>query len=481
MLLTLPHKWRTLDALRLAYIRFQGVILDLGDSILSRRPIKVVILGAGGRDFHNFNVFFRDREEYRVVAFTSTQIPGLEDRIYPAELAGKLYPDGIPVVSEERLEEIIEREGVDLAVLSYSDLTYQSLGRILSRVLASGVSFMILGPRETMIESSKPVIAVTAVRTGAGKSSVSRRIARILVERGFRVAPIRHPMAYRDFKSSVVEKFESIEDLDAKRVTMEEREEYEHYINMGLKVYSGIDYKRVLRVAESEADIILWDGGNNDWPFIKPDYMITVADAMRPGQEIGSFPGEVNVRLADLVIINKSDQASRDAVESIKRNIRSVNPKAKIAIAISKVYVKEPELIRGKRVVVVEDSPTVTHGEAPYGAGYVAALRYGAAEIVDPKPYAVGVIAELYKQYPHMGKVVPSTGYNEVQLRDLEETLRRIPADVIVSGSPVDLSRVINPGKPMVRAFFEVEVVEGPSLEEAVEEFLERAKGKLGR
>lgn len=443
------------------------------------KPLKVVILGAGGRDFHNFNVFFRDKPEFRVVAFTASQIPGLGDRVYPPELAGKLYPDGIPIVSEEELEEVIRANGVDIAVLSYSDLTYQSVGRLISRVLATGASFMILGPKKTMLESSKPVIAVTAVRTGAGKSSVSRRVARILVNKGFRVAPIRHPMAYRDFKSSIVERFERLEDLDARRVTVEEREEYEHYINMGLTVYSGIDYSLVLRVAEEEADVILWDGGNNDWPFIKPDYMITVADAMRPGQEISSFPGEVNVRLADLVIINKSDQAPRESVEVIRRNVRSVNPRAKISVAVSNVYVNEPELIRGKRVVVVEDSPTVTHGEAPYGAGYVAALKYGASEVVDPRPYAVGVIAELYKQYPHMGRVVPSTGYNEAQLRDLEETLRRVPADVIVSGSPINLARIVNPGKPIVRVFFEVEIVEGPTLEEAVEEFLEKAKSKM--
>jgi predicted GTPase len=452
-----------------------------GGVVLLQRPIKVVILGAGGRDFHNFNVFFRDRGDYRVVAFTSTQIPGVDGRVYPAELAGRLYPNGIPIVSEDVLEDVIAREGVDVAVLSYSDLTYEAVGRLISRVLAAGASFMILGPRETMLSSSKPVIAVTAVRTGAGKSSVSRRIARILLGKGFRVAPVRHPMAYRDFGSGVVEVFESIEDLDARRVTLEEREEYEHYIRMGLKVYAGIDYFRVLEVAEREADIILWDGGNNDWPFVKPDYMIVVADALRPGQEVSSFPGEVNVRLADMVVINKSDQAGRDAVEKVKRNIRSVNPKARISVAVSNVYVEEPELIRGRRVVVVEDSPTVTHGEAPYGAGYVAAVKYGASEIVDPRPYAVGIIAKLYEQYPHMGRVVPSTGYSEAQVRDLEETLRRVPADVIVSGSPIDLGRVINPGKPIVRVFYEVEVVEGPTLEEAVEEFLERVRDRIPR
>jgi predicted GTPase len=453
----------------------------LGGGVLLHRPIRVVILGAGGRDFHNFNVFFRDREEFRVVAFTSTQIPGVGGRVYPAELAGKLYPNGIPIVSEDELEDVIAREGVDLAVLSYSDLTYEAVGRLISRVLATGASFMVLGPRETMLGSSKPVIAVTAVRTGAGKSSVSRRVARVLLEKGFKVSPIRHPMAYRDLRGSIVEVYETIRDLDSRRVTLEEREEYEHYVRMGLKVYAGVDYSYVLSLAERGADVILWDGGNNDWPFIKPDYMITVADAMRPGQEISSFPGEVNVRLADLVIINKSDQAGREAVEKVKRNIRSVNPRAKISVAVSNVYIREPELVKGKRVVVVEDSPTVTHGEASYGAGYVASLKYGAREVVDPRPYAVGIIAELYKQYPHMGKVVPSTGYNEAQIRDLEETLRRVPADVIVSGSPIDLGRLINPGKPIVRAYYEVEVIEGPTIEEAVEEFLERVRGRISK
>ncbi len=445
-----------------------------------KKPIRVVVLGAGGRDFHNFNMVFKDNPDFKVVAFTSTQIPGMEGRVYPPELAGSLYPKGIPIVPEDYLENLIREHHVDVAVLSYSDLTYNYVGTVISRVLASGASFMILGPKDTMLKSRKPVIAVTATRTGAGKSSVSRKVARILLSKGFKVAPIRHPMAYRDLKSSVAEKFETIEDLDLKNVTVEEREEYEHYVNMGLKVYSGVDYRAVLSMAESEADIILWDGGNNDWPFIEPDYMITVTDAMRPGQEVQSFPGEVNVRMADIVIINKSDQAPRESIEAIKKNIKSVNEKAKISVARSNVFVKEPEAIRGRRVVIVEDSPTVTHGEAAYGAGYVAALKYGASEIVDPRPYAVGVIAEMYKAYPHMERVVPSTGYNEGQLRDLEETLRRIPADIIVSGSPIDLARLVEAGKPIVRAYYEVEIVEGPTLEEVVEEFLEKSKYKMG-
>lgn len=443
------------------------------------RPKKVLILGAGGRDFHNFNVFFRDKPEYRVVAFTAAQIPGIIGRRYPPELAGKLYPEGIPIIPEDEMEEIIKTQGIDLVVLAYSDLLYNDVGSKLSRALAAGASFMILGPRDTMLQSTKPVIAVTAVRTGAGKSSVSRAVVRELMAKGFKVAPIRHPMAYKDLKEAVAQKFTSLDDLDRYNVTVEEREEYEHYIRMGLVVYAGVDYGKILTEAEKEADIILWDGGNNDWPFIKPDYMITVADAMRPGHEVMSFPGEVNLRMADAVIINKADQAKPGAIEEIKANIARANPKAKVAVAESVVEVDDPEAIKGKRVVVVEDSPTVTHGGAPYAAGYVAALKYGAAEIVDPRPYAVGIIKKMYEEYPHMDRVVPSTGYTESQLRDLEETLRRIPADVIVSGTPADISRLINVDKPIVRVKFEVKIIEGPSIREMVEEFLERVSSKL--
>ncbi|MCS7106980.1 MAG: cyclic 2,3-diphosphoglycerate synthase [Acidilobaceae archaeon] len=436
---------------------------------------RVVILGAGGRDFHNFNVYFRKRKEYEVVAFTASQIPGVGKRVYPPHLAGELYPNGIPILPESSLEEIVREMKVDVAVLSYSDLTYGSVGRIMSRVLAAGASFMVLGPSDTMLKANKPVIAVTAVRTGAGKSSVSRKIAKILSSRGYRVVPVRHPMAYRGFDDQV-ECFSTVEELDKRGVTVEEREEYEHYVSRGYKVCSGIDYEEVLKVAEREADVILWDGGNNDWPFVKPDYHITIADALRPGQEIGSFPGEVNVRTADLVVINKVDQARREEVEKVRRNVLSINPRAKISLAASTVSIDEPELVRGKRVAVVEDSPTVTHGEAPYGAGYVAALKYGAAEVVDPRKYAVGVIAEMFREYPHMINVIPSTGYTREQIRDLEETLRRVPADVIVSGTPIDLSRLIKVDKPIVRVSYEVEILEGPTLEEAVEEFLSRTR-----
>ncbi|MCE4608966.1 MAG: cyclic 2,3-diphosphoglycerate synthase [Desulfurococcales archaeon] len=442
------------------------------------RPKKVIIMGAGGRDFHNFNVFYRDNPDYRVVAFTATQIPGIEGRRYPPELAGKLYPSGIPIIPEEDLVTVASREGVDEIVLAYSDLLYTDLGNKLSAALSSGATFKILGPRDTMLESAKPVIAVTAVRTGAGKSSVSRAVVRELSKRGLKVVPVRHPMAYGDLVKMAVQRFETYEDLDKYNVTIEEREEYEHYLDMGLIVYAGIDYGEILRRAESEADIILWDGGNNDWPFYVPDYMIVVADAMRPGHEVGSFPGEVNTRLADVVIINKIDQAEKDAVETIKKNIKRVNPRAEISLAVSEVVVDKPELLEGKKAVVVEDSPTVTHGGAPYGAGYVAAQKYG-AEIVDPRPYAKGIIAKMFQEYPHMKNVVPSTGYSPQQIKDLEETLNAVPADVIVAGTPIKLERLVKVNKPIVQVKYDIKIIEGPTIADMINTFLDRAKNKL--
>ncbi len=442
------------------------------------RPKKVIIMGAGGRDFHNFNVFYRDNPDYRVVAFTATQIPGIEGRRYPPELAGKLYPSGIPIIPEEDLVTVASREGVDEIVLAYSDLLYTDLGNKLSAALSSGATFKILGPRDTMLESAKPVIAVTAVRTGAGKSSVSRAVVKELTGRGLKVVPVRHPMAYGDLVKMAVQRFETYEDLDKYNVTIEEREEYEHYLDMGLIVYAGIDYGEILRQAESEADIILWDGGNNDWPFYVPDYMIVVADAMRPGHEVGSFPGEVNTRLADVVIINKIDQAEKDAVETIKKNVKRVNPRAEISLAVSEVVVDKPELLEGKKVVVVEDSPTVTHGGAPYGAGYVAAQKYG-AEIVDPRPYAKGIIAKMFQEYPHMKNVVPSTGYSPQQIKDLEETLNAVPADVIVAGTPIKLERLVKVNKPIVQVKYDIKIIEGPTIADMINTFLDRVKNKL--
>ncbi len=445
----------------------------MGLVILRRK--RVLIIGAGGRDFHNFNVVFRNNPDYEVVAFAFTQIPGVERRRYPPELAGDLYPDGIPIVPYKELGKLIKDLRVDEVVLAFSDITYDVLGRIASEVLAAGASFRLLSPTETSIKSMKPVIAVTAVRTGAGKSTVSKAVVEELSRRAIKVAVVRHPMAYGDLSKMAVQLFEKLEDLDKWGVTIEEREEYEHYLRMGLKVLAGVDYGRVLRLAEELGDVILWDGGNNDFPFYVHDYMITVADAMRPGHEVGSYPGEVNVRMADAVVINKVSQASEEAVKTIISNVKEVNPKAKIILADMEVYVDNPELIRGRKVLVIEDSPTVTHGGVPYGAGYVAATKYGAKEIVDPRPYAVGVIKEIYETYKHMGKVLPSTGYTKEQLRDLEETIRRADADTVVIGSPADISRLIRiEGKDVVRVRWRLKVLEGPKISELIDEFLER-------
>lgn len=436
---------------------------------------KVIIMGAGGRDFHNFNVVFRDNPEYRVVAFTAAQIPGIEFKRYPPSLAGRLYPDGIPIFPEEMLPELVKRFGVEEVVLSYSDLTYEELGRKISMVLAAGASFRLLSPLETMLESVRPVIAVTAIKTGAGKSTVSRAISRELKSRGVRFVVVRHPMAYGDLEKMAVQVFTSLEDLERYGVTIEEREEYEPHLRMGVPVLAGVDYGKILAKAEEMGEVILWDGGNNDLPFFRPWYMITVADAMRPGMEVGAYPGEVNVRLADVVIITKISQAKKEDVDRIVRNVKEVNPQAKITKADMSVTVDNPALIEGKRVVVIEDSPTITHGGLPYGAGLVAAKKYG-AEVVDPRPYAVGIIKKMYEEYPHMGPVLPSTGYTPDQLRDLEETVNRIECDAVILGTPADLTKLIRFRVPVVKVRYELEVVEGPTVKDIVDEFLERAR-----
>jgi len=441
---------------------------------------KIVIMGAGGRDFHNFNVLFRDNPEYRVVAFTAAQIPGIEYKRYPPSLAGKLYPQGIPIYPEEMLPEIVREFGVDEVILSYSDLTYEELGRKISMVLAAGADFRLIDPRETMLTSIKPVIAVTAVKTGAGKSTVSRAVSRELKRRGIRFVVVRHPMAYGDLEKMVVQVFRTLEDLDRYGITIEEREEYEPHIKLGVPVLAGVDYGKVLEEAEKLGDVILWDGGNNDLPFFKPTYMITVADAMRPGLEIRAYPGEINVRLANAVIITKISQARREDVETIVNNVRSVNPNAKIVKADMEVTVDNPSIIEGKRVVVIEDSPSVTHGGLPYGAGYVAAKKYG-AEVIDPRPYAVGIIKRMYEEYPHMGPVIPSTGYTPEQLRDLEETIKRIECDAVILGTPADLTKLIRFDKPVVKVSYELKVVEGPSIAELIDEFIEIARSKKMR
>jgi len=432
---------------------------------------KVIIAGAGGRDFHNFLTYFRDNPEYLVVAFTATQIPGIERRRFPASLAGPKYPLGIPIYPEDELPRLIKELGVDEVVLSYSDLTYEELGRFTSKVLAAGASLRLLPPSETYLMTYKPVIAVTAVKTGAGKSTISRAITKELLSKGLKVVPIRHPMAYGDLEV-VVQVFKSEEDLNKYGVSIEEWEEYIHYIRLGVPVLAGVDYGKVLIEAERLGDVILWDGGNNDTPFIRFNYMVTVADAMRPGYEVSTYPGEVNVRLANAVVVNKVSRARKEDVERVVRNVKNVNPGAKVVLADMEVFVDRPELVKGRRVAVIEDSPSVTHGGLPYGAGYVAAEKYNASEVIDPKPYAVGIVKELLQTYPHVGPVIPSVGYNIKHIRDLEMTINNMDVDTVILGTPVDLTKIINIRKPVVRVYWELKVLEGPTISELVDEFL---------
>ena len=441
---------------------------------MARRK-RVIIMGAGGRDYHNFNMVFRDNSEYEVVAFTATQIPGIENNRYPSELAGEKYPYGIPIFPEKELPRLVKEMHVDEVILAYSDLTYEELGRKISLVLASGADFRIIGTRDSMLSSIKPVIAVTAVKTGAGKSTVSKALVKEFQRRKIRVVAVRHPMAYGDLRKKKVIVIKSSGDLDNYPLTVEEREEYEPYIKLGVPVLAGIDYGLVLQEAEKLGDIILWDGGNNDWPFFRPLYMVTVADALRPGLEVKAFPGEVNVMLADTVIITKVSEGGESNAKRVAENVRKVNPNAKIVFADLEVTVDNPSLVEGKKVVVVEDSPTVTHGGAPYAAGYVAAKKYG-AEIVDPKPFAKGVIRKMYEEYSHMGPIVPTTGYTSEQLKDLQETINSIPADVVILATPASIEKLININKPFVRVSYELVVREGTSVAEIVDEFLERAR-----
>ncbi len=434
---------------------------------------KVIIMGAGGRDFHNFNVFFRNNPDYEVIAFTASQIPGIENRKYPPELAGPLYPEGIPIYPESMLTKLIRDYRVDVVVLSYSDLAHEDVGHKFSEVLAAGADFWLLGPGSTMLKSSKPVIAVTAVRTGSGKSTVSRKIVEILREKGIKVAVVRHPMAYGDFLKQRIQKFRTYEDLDYYGCTIEEREEYEHYIDMGVVVYAGIDYEKVLREAEKEADIILWDGGNNDVPFFKPDLHIVVADALRPGQEVGTYPGEVNVRMADIVVINKVNVASEENVNKIVYNVKKVNPKATIIKASSEISVDKPGLVKGRKVVIVEDGPTVTHGGLGFGAGYMAAKQLG-AKIINPKPYAVGTLKQVYMKYPHLKEVIPTIGYNNRQLKDLEETLKKVPAESVILGTPTKLHKIINLNKPFAKVNYYLRELSNPTLDKIMTMFLEK-------
>ena len=435
------------------------------------RRIKVVIMGAAGRDFHNFNVYFRNNDAYEVVAFTGTQIPGIEQRNYPPELAGSNYPNGIRIYPEEQLPRLIREHDVDQVVFAYSDVPHEYVMHKASVVLANGADFRLMGPKTTMLKAKVPLVSICAVRTGSGKSQTSRRVAKILKSKGLRVVVIRHPMPYGDLRRQVCQRFASYEDLDKYECTIEEREEYEPHIDNGIIVYAGVDYEKILREAEKEADVIVWDGGNNDLPFYKPDLHIVVADPHRAGHELTYHPGEANLRMANVIIINKVETADPKNVEKVKKNIRAVNPNATVLEAASPITIDNPELIKGKRVLVIEDGPTLTHGSMPYGAGTIASKRFG-GEIVDPRPYAVGSIRETYQKYTHLGPILPALGYGEGQVAELKETIDRTPCDVVVIGTPIDLRRVMTLDKPTVRVRYELKVLRPTTLEDILEKFL---------
>jgi predicted GTPase len=432
----------------------------------------VLILGAAGRDFHNFNVFFRQNLDYQVVAFTATQIPDIAGRRYPAVLAGRLYPDGIPIFEEKDLESLIEDYSVDVVVFSYSDISHQNLMHLASRAGAAGADFWLLGPEHSQIASRVPVISVCAVRTGCGKSPVSRLVAAELRKHGRKPVVIRHPMPYGDLAVQAVQRFATLEDLDLQQCTIEEREEYEPHICEGTVVYAGVDYEKILHQAEKEADVILWDGGNNDTPFYKSDLEIVVVDPHRPGHELSYYPGEVNLRRADVLVINKVDTAQQHDIETVRQNIRLNNPRARVCEMACRVAVKDPELVRGKRVLVVEDGPTLTHGEMPYGAGVVAARQCGASELVDPRPYAVGSIRGTYERYQHLTSLLPAMGYSDMQRHELEETIRRTPCDLVIVATPIDLARTIKVERPNLRVTYAVEELTKPSLADYLANFV---------
>ena len=436
------------------------------------RKTRVLIMGAAGRDFHNFNVFFRGNPDYEVVAFTATQIPNIEGRTYPAVLAGPSYPEGIPIYPEEDLVKVCRDLSVAQVVFAYSDVTHEYVMHKASTVIAAGPDFVLQGPASTMVASSKPVVAICAVRTGAGKSQTTRRVSEIFQAAGKRVAAIRHPMPYGDLAKQAVQRFATYADLDKHDCTIEEREEYEPHLDRGSIVYAGVDYEAILRQAEKEADVILWDGGNNDLPFYKPNLHITVADPHRPGHELRYHPGEANLRLADVVVINKVDTANPDSVAQVRRSIAEVNPSAMVIEAASPITVSgDPNELRGKKVLVVEDGPTLTHGEMAYGAGLIAAKRFG-AEPVDPRPYAVGSIAATYKKYPTTGTVLPAMGYGDAQVKELEETINLTPCDVVLIGTPIDLRRVLKIDKPAVRVSYDLQEIGRPTLEDALKALL---------
>lgn len=432
---------------------------------MSNNRQRIIIAGAAGRDFHDFNTVFRDNEAYEVVAFTATQIPNIEGRRYPAELAGRLYPNGIPIYAEDQLEELIGRHQIDQVIFSYSDVSHAYVMHLGSRVLAAGADYRLLSPRHTMLKSSKPVVSIGAVRTGSGKSQTSRRVVQILQDLGYeRVVAVRHPMPYGNLLDQRVQRFASYEDMDRYDATIEEREEYEPYVNMGAVIYAGVDYEAILRQVETEADVIVWDGGNNDVPFFSSNFHIVVVDPHRPGHEVSYHPGETNLRLAAAVVINKVDTADYKNVLAVQDNVRRVNPGAAIVKAASPIFVDDPAAIRGQRVLVVEDGPTLTHGEMAYGAGVIAARNFGAAEIIDPRPYAVRSIAVTYQKYPTTGPVLPAMGYGGDQMADLEETINNTPADLVLIATPIDLGRLIDINPPTQRVRYELQEIGVPTL-----------------
>jgi predicted GTPase len=433
-------------------------------------PIRTLIMGAAGRDFHNFNVFFRDNPDYTVVAFTATQIPDIEGRTYPPELAGSRYPAGIPIYPESDLVRLIVEKQIDQVVFAYSDVPHEYVMHKASLVLATGADFRLMGMRTTQIKSSKPVVSVCAVRTGSGKSQTTRRVSLILREMGYKVAAIRHPMPYGDLAKQSVQRYADYSDLDKYECTIEEREEYEPHLDNGVIVYAGVDYERILRQAEKEADIVLWDGGNNDFPFYVSDLQIVVADPHRPGHELHYYPGETNARAADVFVINKVDTAKPEDVITVRQNLRLLNPKAVVIEGASPLFVDDPQAIQGKRVLVVEDGPTLTHGEMAYGAGWVAARRFGAAEIVDPRPYAIGSIKATYEKYPTTGNVLPAMGYGDVQTHELEKTINAADVDLVLIGTPIDLTRVIKINKPCQRVRYELQEIGQPTLKDILQQ-----------
>ncbi len=434
-------------------------------------PKKVVIMGAAGRDFHNFNVFFRDNTEYEVVAFTATQIPGIDDKRYPSELSGSLYPSGIPIVSEEDLPDLIRENEISQVVFSYSDISHEEVMHKASLVLSLGADFKLLGTKSTMLSSKVPVISICAVRTGCGKSQTTRRICDILRTKGKRVVAIRHPMPYGNLVAQAVQRYETMEDLDKHDCTIEEREEYEPLINSGIIAYAGVDYQKILLEAEKEADIIVWDGGNNDFSFFKSNLYIVVMDPHRPNHEIRYHPGETNFRMGNVLIINKIGTATRENINILRNNIEKINPDAIVIEAESTINVDDPSQIRGKKVLVVEDGPSVTHGEMPYGAGEIAAEKFHANEIVDPRPHAVGSIKETFEKFPHLSNILPAMGYTDQQISELEKTINSCECDVVVTGTPIDLAKVISVNKPIVRVKYELQEIGEPNLEAVLKNF----------